>query len=334
VPICGPTRWVVAGRGHPGGACGHPAAALDRPADAPEVRAAQAVAMAVDPIRSILAAQHPAGWWTKPGPGYGPKYRGTLWQVIFLDQLGADPRPSPGRPRLRVGAGLVPTASGGFGCSAAKQEQPPPPSAVIHGLNGNLLRALIGFGRLEDPRVQAAIGWAARAITGEGVDRWYASGTSGPGFAGAADQHQPCAWGALKELNACPGSRPSDARRWYGGPWPQGWSSCSRGTRRSPTTPMGWGNTKPSASWFKPGFPSGYVADVLQTLEVLAELGHGRDHRLGHALAWLESAQNRQGRWSNRYAYNHKTWVDIEPQGQPSKWVTLRACTVLRAAYR
>jgi hypothetical protein len=97
---------------------------------------------------------------------------------------------------------------------------------------------------------------------------------------------------------------------------------------------MGWGNTKPSASWFKPGFPLGYVADVLQTLEVLAELGHGRDHRLGHALAWLESAQNRQGRWSNRYAYNHKTWVDIEPQGQPSKWVTLRACTVLRAAYR
>jgi hypothetical protein len=25
--------------------------------------------------------------------------------------------------------------------------------------------------------------------------------------------------------------------------------------------------------------------------------------------------------------------VDIEHQGQPSKWVTLRACTVLRAAY-
>jgi len=24
--------------------------------------------------------------------------------------------------------------------------------------------------------------------------------------------------------------------------------------------------------------------------------------------------------------------VDIEPEGQPSKWVTLRACTVLAAA--
>jgi hypothetical protein len=97
--------------------------------------------------------------------------------------------------------------------------------------------------------------------------------------------------------------------------------------------PMGWGNTRPSSSWFKAGFPLGYVADVLQTLEVLAELGHGRDPRLGRALAWLESGQDRQGRWANRYAYNHKTWVDIERQGQPSKWVTLRASTVLRAAY-
>ena len=52
-----------------------------------------AAAMAVDPIRSIVAARTRPGWWAKPGPGYGPKYRGTVWQVIFLDQLGADPRP-------------------------------------------------------------------------------------------------------------------------------------------------------------------------------------------------------------------------------------------------
>jgi hypothetical protein len=76
------------------------------------------------------------------------------------------------------------------------KEAHPPPSAVIHCLNGNLLRALIGFGRLDDERIQAAIYWAARAITGDGVSRWYASGTSGPGFAWAANDRQPCAWGA------------------------------------------------------------------------------------------------------------------------------------------
>ncbi|HET7517372.1 MAG TPA: nitrogen fixation protein NifH [Actinomycetes bacterium] len=306
---------------------------LDLPADAPEVRQARRVAMAVDPIRSILAGQDPAGWWAKPGPGYGPKYRGTVWQVIFLDQLGAD----PDHPQITRACDYVlrwcPTATGGFGCSAAKAERPPPPSAVIHCLNGNLLRALLGFGRLEDERVQAAIGWAARAITGQGVDRWYASGTSGPGFACAANQDRPCAWGALKELAALariPAGRRSPLVR----------QAVDQGVAflfsRDPAVadyPMGWGNTRPSSSWFKPGFPSGYVADVLQTLEVLAELGHGRDPRLAHALAWLESGQDNQGRWANRYAYNHKTWVDIEPQGQPSKWVTLRACSVLRAAY-
>ncbi len=48
--------------------------------------------------------------------------------------------------------------------------------------------------------------------------------------------------------------------------------------------------------------------------------------------SWLLSKQDADGRWRNEYAYNGKTWVDFERQGQPSKWVTLRACRVLRAA--
>lgn len=46
--------------------------------------------MEANPIAAILAAQHPAGYWEKPGPGYAAKYLGTVWQVIFLDQLGAE----------------------------------------------------------------------------------------------------------------------------------------------------------------------------------------------------------------------------------------------------
>lgn len=44
------------------------------------------------------------------------------------------------------------------------------------------------------------------------------------------------------------------------------------------------------------------------------------------------SQQDERGRWRNRYAYNGKTWVVIERQGAPSKWVTLRACFVLKHA--
>ena len=72
---------------------------LGRPADDPAVQAAQAEAMQADPLATILAAQQPAGYWVKPGPGYAPKYTGTVWQVIFLDQLGAD----SGDPRVQAG---------------------------------------------------------------------------------------------------------------------------------------------------------------------------------------------------------------------------------------
>ena len=306
---------------------------MDAAPNSPQVRQAKAAAMDADPIKSILAAQDPAGWWVKPGPGYGPKYLGTVWQVIFLDQLGAD----GSHPQVARACDYLldwcPSGSGGFAASAVSKEAQPPPSAVIHCLNGNLLRALIGFGRFDDERVQAAVDWAGRAITGEGVSRWYATGTSGPGFACAANERQPCAWGAVKELGALariPGRRRTPLVR----------RAIDVGVAflfsRDPAVadyPMAWGNTKPNASWFKPGFPIGYVSDVLQTLEVLAELGHARDPRLTAALAWLEAGQNAQGRWVNRYAYNGKTWMDIERQGQVSKWVTLRACSVLRAVY-
>ena len=62
---------------------------LDLPDTHLDVVAAREAAMAAPPIRTILAAQDPAGWWEKPGHDYG-KYRGTTWSLIFLDQLGAD----------------------------------------------------------------------------------------------------------------------------------------------------------------------------------------------------------------------------------------------------
>ena len=121
--------------------------------------------MRTAPIAPILDAQDPAGWWAKPGHGYGPKYTGTTWSLIVLEQLGADPADA----RIQAGCDYVlahtATAAGGFGCSGAlREDRPPPPSSVIHCLNGNLVRALVAFGRLDDPRVAAAIDWQARAI--------------------------------------------------------------------------------------------------------------------------------------------------------------------------
>jgi hypothetical protein len=91
-------------------------------------------------------------------------------------------------------------------------------------------------------------------------------------------------------------------------------------------------DTKVSPTWFKLGFPSGYMADVLQNLEVLAELGHGKDRRLEHALELVLAKQDALGRWRNEYPYRGKLWADVEKPRAPSKWVTLRACAVLKRA--
>jgi hypothetical protein len=306
---------------------------LGRGSDDAEVETARSEAMRADPIAGILAAQHPDGWWEKPGPGYGPKYTGTIWNLIFLEQMGVDGN----HPQVRKAAEYVmrwcPTSAGGFGCSGSGIERNPPPSTVIHCLNGNLARALIGLGFLDEPVVRDAISWEARVITGEGVERWYASGATGPGFACSANEGQQCAWGAIKALRAL-AAVPASVRT------PLEQRAVETGVEFLLSTdpavadyPMGWGNIKPSGSWFKLGFPSGYVADVLQNLEVLCDLGYASDPRLDNAMRWLAEQARPDGRWVNRYAYARKTSVPIEAQGKPSKWVTLRAATVLRARH-
>jgi hypothetical protein len=305
---------------------------LDLPAEDRDVAQSRRAAMAAEPIASILAAQEPAGYWEKPGPGYATKYRGTVWQLIFLDQLGADAGDSRVSRACEYVLSHSQAENGGFGASGVAGAGPPPSSSVIHCLNGNLLRAVLGFGWIDDPRVARAVEWEARAITGEGVDRWYASGLCGPGFACAANEKLPCAWGAVKALAGL-ARVPAERRS------PEVARAIETGVNfllsHDPAKadyPAGWGNTLPSRSWFKLGFPSGYVTDVLQNLEVLAELGHARDARLANAVTWLLGKQDARGRWTNEYAYNGKTWVDIERQGRPSKWVTLRACRFLRSA--
>lgn len=310
-------------------------ALLDLPEDAPEVRQARAAAMRTDPIAAILAAEQPEGFWVKQGPGYTPKYRGTVWQLSFLDQLGADGADARVQAACEYALTHTQSESGGFAPweGGRREDVPPPPSLAIHCLNGNLLRALIGFGWLEDARVQRAIDWQARSITGEGFTRYYRSGTTGPGFRCSSNEGLPCAWGAIKGLLALAripaGRRASHVECAI----QQGAAFLLSHDLATAAYPAGWGNAQPSPFWFRLGFPLGYGADLLQNLAVLCELGFARDARLEGAIAWLLGQQDPAGRWRNQSSFRGKTWVEIERQGQPSKWVTLRACTVLKAVY-
>ena len=209
---------------------------------------------------------------------------------------------------------------------------------MIHCLAGNLAAAMLDLGRLGDARLDAALDWLARSITGDGIApaeqkgapvRYYRSGNSAPGFACSANNHQPCAWGAVKALLAL-SKVPAPART------PAIRAAITTGIdflfSRDPAVadyPMGYA-TKPSQSWFRFGYPIGYVTDVLQTLEVLTALGCGSDARLRPTLDLVLSKRDKQGRWKLEYTYNGKMWAAIEEKGKPSKWVTLRALRVLK----
>jgi hypothetical protein len=302
---------------------------LGRPDDDPEIVTARAAAMSADPIASILAAQHPEGWWVQPGHGYAPKYRGTVWNLIFLDQMGAD----GGDERIRRACEHVlkwsQAPGAGFGVTARKDGRAAP-SGVVHCLNGNLLRTLLGFGYLDDDRVRESLAWQAAAVTGEGMARWYGS-TPGPGFACGYNNGRPCAWGAVKALLALarvPANRRGPAE-----------SAALRAATefllsRDPAVadyPTGGQTEKPSGSWFRLGFPTGYITDVLQNLEALCEAGRAADHRLDAAFDWLLAKQDSSGRWANERPLEGRMVRDIDRQGQASKWITLRACGVLKA---
>ncbi|MDH4112615.1 MAG: hypothetical protein OEV60_08050 [Actinomycetota bacterium] len=249
--------------------------------------------------------------------------------LIFLEQMGAD----GSDPRIHAGCEYVLahsiTASGGFGVSGSVSERPPPPSMVVHCLNGNLLRSMIAFGRLDDERVRRAIAWEAAAITGEEHDRYYASTTSGPGFECGVNGGEPCGWGAAKAMRGLAAIPPRRRTKKVRAAVESGIAfllSVDPATAAYPTA------TKVSSSWFKLGFPSGYVADVLQVGEVLAELGRARDPRLANTVDFVLGKQLKDGRWLNEYPYTGKTWFDVDRKGEPSKWVTLRAARFLKSA--
>jgi hypothetical protein len=306
---------------------------LDRPHDSPEAVAARRQLMNGGPVPAILATQDPEGWWEKAGPGYAPKYRGTVWSIIYLAQLGAD----PADPRVQAGGEYLLdhaiAANGAFSMTGT-------PAGNIYCLAGNLAAALLDLGFDGDQRLQGALEMMARYVTGEDIApaderdaavRYLKSGTCGPGFRCSANDKLPCAWGAVKVLRAL--ARVSKEKRSLA-------TQSALATTvdflfsADPATagyPTGYSD-KPSRSWFQFGFPVFYVTDVLQLAEALTEAGYGDDVRLDNTYDLILSKRNPEGQWKMEYSYNGKTWADVEQKGKPSKWVTLRALRVLKRA--
>ncbi|MFX1486002.1 MAG: nitrogen fixation protein NifH, partial [Promethearchaeota archaeon] len=111
-------------------------------------------------VPRILARQSDEGYWGSPEDFYGPgKFKGTVWQLMILAELGTDSRDERVRKACEFildksqdresGAFSYLSAPGGGGRH----------NRVIPCLTGNMIWSLIRFDYLHDPRVQQGIDW-------------------------------------------------------------------------------------------------------------------------------------------------------------------------------
>jgi hypothetical protein len=282
------------------------------------------------PIAEVLSKMDKEGFWVKEGPGYNPKYFGTVWSIILLAQLGASPAIDK---RVMTACSYILehnlTRDGMFSINGL-------PSGTVDCLQGNLCASLLDLG-CEDPRLDKAFEWMARSVTGEGVapqsDKkallHYYAYKCGPNFMCGANDKKPCAWGGTKVMLAF-SKLPKKKRT------PLVEKAIKAGTdfflSKDPAKveyPSGYA-AKPSGNWWKFGFPVFYITDILQIAEGLTGLGYGDEPRLANTLKLIREKQDEQGRWPLEYDYTGKTWADFGRKKLPNKWVTLRALRVLR----
>jgi hypothetical protein len=304
---------------------------LEQKQNTKEFKLAKSDAYENGAISTVLENMEQDGYWAKPGPGYLPKYRSTVWSIILLAQLGAKLEDDE---RIGIACQYILehalNPAGQFSSSG-------PPSGTADCLQGNLCGALLDLGS-DDERLDQAFEWMARTVTGDGLapntDRQaplrYYAGKCGPDFACGANNKLACAWGAAKVMLAF-GKLPAKRRT------PLIDAAIERGVdflfSVDPATaeyPSGWAQ-KPSGNWWKIGFPVFYVTDILQIIEALGLLGYGQDDRLQAAIVNVVEQQDDQGRWALGYTYQGKTWVDFGEKKAPNKWVTLRVLNTLKA---
>lgn len=302
---------------------------LGRPeSDAEVVESKQAI-MEMGVVPAILEKQTPEGTWEAPGRFYTAKYKGTVWQLMILAELGAD----GSNDRVRKACEFIlghsqDPESGGFSQSAAAKTGGGRHGEVIPCLTGNMAWSLLRMGYLEDPRLQLGIRWMT---TYQRFDDGAGDAPSGWPY----DKYEMC-WGkhtchmgVVKTLKALaeipPGQRSADVK-----------DTIEKGAefllihhiyKRSHDLSK---VAKPG--WRKFGFPLMYQTDVLEILGVLTRLGY-RDERMGEAIDLLVSKQDTNGRWKLENTFNGKFQADIERKDEPSKWLTLNALKVVKKYY-
>ena len=230
---------------------------LSRSEEDPETATARAAILAAEPAASILAAQWPEGYWVKPDRGYSPKYRATVWQLLFLAQLGA-----PSDTRIRRACEFVWTHSRRADGLFTPHQRPALRELGL--LNGALIWALTHFGYATDSRMAEVVAGLAtlpltRLLDAEGA---------------------PAVVWLLRGLQSLPELPPSltPFRQ-------QALDFLVDGLPPPPDSP-----------WWRLTFPLTDVIDVVEVVSVLLHSQRWEDSRV-EATRMEVGAQQRDGRW-------------------------------------
>jgi len=303
-------------------------------ADKKELASAKKSAHTEGPITQILSKMDRGGSWAQLEHGPFPMHDGTVRTVVLLAQLGATVDMDE-----RIATACTYIFNHNF-TEDGRFTENGRPSGNLDCLQGGLCYSLLDLG-CTDPRLDKAYEMMARLVMGEGIApatdraapiRYYSTNNCGPFFACSGTRREPCAWGAVNVVLAF-GKLPEDRRT------PLINRAIKAGVNflfsKDPAKadyPVGFGTKpggKPSGKWWKFGFPSFYIPDLLQNVEALARLGYGKDARLANAVQLIRDKQDSQGCCPMEQNYEGTVWVDFGSKNQPNKWVTLRALRVL-----
>lgn len=307
--------------------------------DAPETDALWARRNEYEPVRTILDAMREDGSWLPPERDY-KKYEGSLWQIVLLGELWADPADERvGRASAYAFSRQLP---GGAWSANGK------PAGAAPCLTANVGRGLARMGFERDERVAAALGWCANLYREQG-------------HLGCRDMHEfalngychmlapklllflaeippearPDGTGELAEEcvrvlrdKEVFRSLPAEFKEFQAEVWtrPRGQMAEARERFIAEHAPLHYGD-KPG--WLRFGFPLSYNSDALEALLALAAVGEVLRPEYEPALEAVENAADASMRWTLRNTFNGKMLADVEKKGEPSKWLTLRALQVL-----
>lgn len=299
---------------------------LGRSETDPELMETRSKIMKEGSVPAILEKQNEGGFWDDPYRFYTAKYKGTVWQLMILAELGANGEDD----RIRKACEFIleksqDPESGGFSVNTRKKMGGGLPSKVIPCLTGNLVWSLIKMGYLEDPRVQRGIDWITEY-------QRFDDGDTSPPKGWKYDKHvacfgkHSCHMGVVKSLKALAEIPEKQRSESVNDTIEEAVEYILKHHVHKRSHNL---SQDSKAGWKRLGFPLMYQTDILEILSILTSLGY-KDNRMEEALEIVKAKQGDDGKWRLENTFNGKFQVDIERKGEPSKWLTLNALRVMK----